>query len=71
MSMGGLSVAIRSNAQRRAVAKYNHANYEQIQIRVKTGCKAAIKALAEGQGESMNEFIVRAIQKTAKRDCAY
>lgn len=61
-------MAIRSDAQRRAVAKYNNANYEQIQVRVKTGRKAEIEAHALSRGESVNSFIKRAIDETMARD---
>ena len=61
-------MAIKSDAQRRAVVKYNNENYEQIQVRVKKGMKDAIKAHAERQGEALNEFINRAISETMERD---
>lgn len=61
-------MAIKSDAQRRAVAKYNANNYEQIQIRVQKGEKDKIKAYAESKGESVNGFIYRAIQE-AMKDC--
>lgn len=56
-------MAIKSDAQRKAVAKYNAENYEQIQIRVPKGEKDKIKAYAESKGESLNGFICRAIQE--------
>lgn len=56
------AIAIRSEAQKRAVAKYNAANYERIELRVKAGRKAEIKAHAESRGETVNEFINRAIE---------
>lgn len=37
-------MAIRSEAQRKAVAKYNAANYERIELRVDKGQKDIIKA---------------------------
>lgn len=57
------AIAIRSEAQKRAVAKYNAANYERIELRVKVGRKAEIKAHAESRGETVNEFINRAIEE--------
>ena len=57
-----------SEAQKRAVAKYNSANYEQIQIRVAKGKKAEIQEHAQAQGESLNAFINRAIDETMKKD---
>ena len=57
-----------SEAQRRAVAKYNAANYERMEVRVKKGRKAEIKAHAEARGESVNGFIDRAVSETMERD---
>ena len=67
---GGSTMAIKSDAQKRAVAKYNAANYEQIQIRVDKGTKETIKAHADSMGESLNGFINRAITETMQRDQA-
>ena len=61
-------MAIRSDAQRRAVAKYNSANYEQIQVRVKTGRKAEIEAHAKRSNTSVNAYINQAIDERIKRD---
>lgn len=60
-------MAIRSEAQKKAVAKYNAANYEQIQLRVEKGKKDEIKAFAESRGESLNGFINRAIDEAMRR----
>lgn len=57
-----------SKAQQKAVAKYMKNNYDELKIRTDKGQKAIIKAHAEQQGESMNAFIVRAINETMKRD---
>jgi predicted HicB family RNase H-like nuclease len=56
-------VAIKSDAQRRAVAKYNAGNYTQIQIRVKKGYREEIQAAAARAGLSVNAFIIQAIEK--------
>lgn len=66
----GYVMAIKSDAQRRAVAKYNAANYERIELRVKRGRKDELKAHAEGMGESLNEFINRALDEQIERDAA-
>lgn len=50
-----------SEAQRKAVAKYNAANYDRIELRVPKGNKAKLQAHAESCGESLNAFINRAI----------
>lgn len=61
-------MSIKSDAQKKAVAKYNAANYEQIILRVKRGMKEKIRVHARRQGESLNGFIDRAIKETMKRD---
>ena len=59
-----------SEAQRRAVAKYNAANYDRIEVKTKKGRKDEIIAHAARGGESVNEFINRAIDETMERDAA-
>ena len=61
---------IKSDAQRRAVAKYKSANYDRILLRVEKGEKELIKAHADAHGESLNGFINRAIGETIERDSA-
>ena len=57
-----------TEARRRASAKYLKEAVEDVRIRVPKGQKAVIKAHAESQGESMNAFVVRAIDETMERD---
>lgn len=57
-----------SKAQQKAVAKYMKNNYDELKIRPDKGQKAIIKAHADQQGESMNAFVVRAINETMERD---
>lgn len=57
-----------SDSQRKAVAKYNAANYDRIELRVDKGRKDIIKAHAESKGESVNGFINRAIEEAMERD---
>lgn len=52
-----------TDAQKRAVAKYNAKSYDRIEIKVKKGQKEKIKAHAESRGMSLNAFIVEAIEK--------
>ena len=59
-----------SEAQRRAVAKYNAANYDRVELRLDKGRKDVVKAHADTQGESLNAFINRAITETMERDTA-
>ena len=65
--IGGCIVAIR-DSQKRAVAKYNAANYDRVELRLEKGQKDVVKAHAEAQGESLNAFINRAIVYTMGKD---
>lgn len=57
-----------TDARRRANAKYLSETVEDVRIRVQKGQKAIIKAHADNQGESMNQFVIRAINETMERD---
>lgn len=57
-----------SKAQQKAVNKYMRENYDRINLTVPKGRKDEIKTHAEGQGESVNGFINRAIDETIERD---
>ena len=57
-----------TESQKRAAEKYLHESVEDIRIRVQKGQKPIIKAHAESMGESVNSFIVRAINETMARD---
>lgn len=59
-----------SKAQQKAVHKYVKNNYDRMEITVPKGQKAVIKSHAEQQGESMNQFVIRAINDTMERDNA-
>lgn len=48
--------------------KWNRNNYDRIEINVPKGDKETIKAHAETTGESVNEFIKRAITTTMESD---
>ena len=61
-------MAIKSEAQKKAVARYNAANYDQILLRVEKGTRATITRHAESRGESLNAFINRAIDEAMERD---
>lgn len=57
-----------TDARRKASAKYLKEMVEDVRIRVPKGQKAVIKEHAEKQGESMNAFVIRAIDETMERD---
>ena len=57
-----------TEAQARAAKKYLTDSVEDIRIRVPKGRKAEIKAHAETHGESVNAFIIRAVNETIERD---
>lgn len=57
-----------TEAQKRAVAKYNAANYERIELRVPRGKKAELQEYAQAHGESLNAFINRAIDEAMGRE---
>ena len=57
-----------SKAQQKAVNKYMAANYDRINLTVPKGKKETIQAHAEAQGESVNGFINRAIDRQISQD---
>lgn len=57
-----------TEARKRANEKYLRESVEDVRIRVPKGQKAIIKAHADSQGESMNQFVIRAINETMERD---
>lgn len=57
-----------SDAQKRAVAKYNAKNYDKICVRIKRGQRDILKAHADKQGKSLNGWIVSAIKAKLKQD---
>lgn len=57
-----------TEARRKASKKYLTETVEDVRIRVPKGQKSVIKSHAESQGESMNQFVTRAIKETMERD---
>ena len=57
-----------TEARKKANEKYLKESVEDVRIRVPKGQKAVIKSHAEKQGESMNSFVIRAIDETMERD---
>lgn len=59
-----------SESQRKAVAKYNAANYDRVELRLPKEKKETVQTHAEAQEESLNGFINRAITEAMERDKA-
>lgn len=57
-----------SKAQQRAVNKYVKNNYDEIKVRMPKGKKEVIQAHVAQQGESVNAYINRAIDKAMSED---
>ena len=57
---GGMAL---TDAQKRAVAKYNEKAYDRIEVKVYKGQKDKIKAHAESKGMSLNAYINDLIAK--------
>lgn len=57
-----------SKAQQKAVNKYVKNNYDRVNVTFPKGRKEEIKAHAEAHSESVNAFIIRAVNETMERD---
>lgn len=57
-----------TEAQAKAAKKYLKESVEDIRIRVPKGDKAKVQEHAASMGESMNTFVIRAINETMERD---
>lgn len=57
-----------SDALKRAVKKYNQEKIDRISMRVPKGKKALIKEHADKRGESINAFILRAVDEAMARE---
>lgn len=58
----------RTEAEDRAIRKYEAEKIDKIMIRVPKGMRAAVDAHAASLGESRNRFITRAILEAIERD---
>ena len=56
-----------SEAQKKAIAKWQKEKMEEIKFRVPKGKKAVIKDYAEKCGESVNAFLLRAVDEAMER----
>ena len=57
-----------TDAHRRGNAKYLKETVEEFKVRVPKGQKDIIKSYAEAHGESLNGFVVRAVNEAMERD---
>lgn len=51
-----------SEAQKKAVKKYNEKSYDEIKVRVKKGSKDIIQNYAESRNETVNRMINRLLE---------
>lgn len=57
-----------SKAQQTAVNKYVKNNYDRINVTFPKGQREVLKNHASQHGESVNAFIIRAVNETMERD---
>jgi len=57
-----------SKAQQRAVAKYMKNNYDEVKIRMPKGRKETIQEHAAAVGQSINAYVVQAVDERMERD---
>ena len=57
-----------SKAQQKAVQKYVKNNYDRVVVTFPKGRRDTLKKYAAAHNESMNAFIVRAVNETIERD---
>lgn len=57
-----------TEAQKRSAEKYLREKVEDIRIRVPKGQKEVIKAFAESQGKSLNQFIIDCITDAMSKE---
>lgn len=57
-----------SDAQRKAIAKYQSEKVEDIKIRVLKGQKEYYKKVADKAGQSLNQFVINAMDEKIERE---
>ena len=57
----------KQNASTRAKRKYNEKNYDRLTMNIKKGKKEELKSIAEQQGQSLNAFVLSAIDEKIER----
>lgn len=50
-------------SQSRAITAYDKENYDRIIVKIKAGEKEKLKALAAAAGESLNRYILEAVEQ--------
>ncbi len=58
----------RSEAENRAIQKYEREKLDRVLLRIPKGEKVHIQEHAKTRGESANAFIYRAVKETMERD---
>ena len=61
-------MAIKSEAQKKAVSKYVSSHYDKITLTVSKGVRDEVKAAADAAGESLNGYAVAAIRQRMERE---
>lgn len=56
-----------SKAQMAAVAKYQKKAYDDVRLRVRKGEREKWKSMATSQGLSINQFVVKSVEKEIQR----
>ena len=54
-------------SQIKATTKYEAQNYDKVLVRLKKGERERIKAKADETGESLNQFIINAVNERIER----
>ena len=57
----------KQNASTKAKRKYNEKNYDRLTMNIKKGRKDELKTIADGQGLSLNAFVLSAIDEKIDR----
>ncbi len=57
----------KQNASTKAKRKYNEKTYDRLTMNIKKGRKDEIKTIAEQQGQSLNAFVLSAIDEKIDR----
>lgn len=58
----------RGPAATTAKNKYRDANYDRAELAMPKGMKAAVKEIANQQGQSFNDYVCEAVKKKMKHD---